>query len=102
MRSWFGLIALTGFVVGTSLFIWTWQDEAAMGTWVGSYGCPVVFGVASVAGVASLLRRERWRAGSSFLIGIMLALLFASWFITASTIRAVFEGFSQPASHQVK
>jgi len=102
MRSWFSLVALIGFVVGMLLFIWAeWYCVTKPGR-VADWGFVIVFGLASIAAIASLTRRERWRAGSSFLLGAMLALMFAWPFIAVSTIRSLFQSFSQSASHQVK
>ena len=85
MRSWFGLIALVSFVAGMSLCFWTWHDKGTLPTWVVFYGYQVMFGMASVAGIASLFRRERWSAGSSFVLGLALA----SWFWLAAMTYAI-------------
>ena len=95
MRSWFSLVALVGFVVGLVLFIWTERDYAAP-RW-SDWGCLIAFGLASIAAITSLARRERWRAGSSFLLGTILALVFASQFIAVSTIRSLAQSFSTTA-----
>ncbi len=98
MRSWFSLVALIGFVVGLFLFIWV-EWYATTPRWE---DCEVVFGLASIAAVASLVRRERWRAGSSFLLGAMLALIFASPFVFLSTIRSVARSLSTSSPPQAK
>jgi len=85
MRSWFGFAALIGFVAGLCLCVCTWNDIGTLPTWVVFYGYQIVFCLASVAGVVSLLRRERWRVGSSFLLGLTLA----SWFWLAAMTYAM-------------
>jgi hypothetical protein len=102
MPSWFCLAALVGFIVGLPLFIWTEWSYATAPGWLAEWGCIVSFGLASIAAIASLVRRERWRAGSSFLLGAMLALTLASPFVTISTFRSIAQSFSVSSSPQAK
>ena len=88
MRSWFSLIALIGFAVGALLLIWAgWYYTAP--AWVADWGWAITFALASVAGTVALFRREHWRAGSSFLIGIMLGIVLAEAFMAGQVTRNV-------------
>ena len=91
MRSWFCLIAVICMAVGLGLMAWAWNGKSP--AWVAS-GYLAIWLLAAVAGIVSLVRREPWRATSSFVLGLSVASAFWMYALVSAVADALAQAFS--------
>ncbi len=78
MRSWFCLISVI--CLSVALALWALGMQPRRPIWV-DYACIAALALTVVTSVVSLVRRERWRAASSFAMGVSLSSVF--WVFSA-------------------